>query len=105
MNRPIVRKTPRARVDLAGCYACIDRRSPEAARRFRQEAEATIAALAASPELGVAYPVSDPRLAGLRCLRVPRFKNYLICYLPNAGGIDVIRVLHAARNIKAVPEE
>jgi toxin ParE1/3/4 len=42
-------------------------------------------------------PVSD--LEGVRRLPVKGFENYLIFYVPRSGGIDVIRVLHGARDI------
>jgi toxin ParE1/3/4 len=83
----------------------IGARNPDAARRFRLAAEATFAALACSPGIGAPYEVANPRLQGLRSAQVRRFRNYLIFYLPVAGGIDVIRVLHAARNIRAILED
>ncbi len=104
MSEPIVLKKPLVRIDLAGCYAYIWERSPDAAGRFRQAAEATFTALAKSPGIGEVYKVNNPRLEGLRCTNVRRFKNYLIFYLPIPGGIDVIRVLHAARDIRAILE-
>ena len=35
----------------------------------------------------------------MRRFLVRGFDNYLIFYLPQPGGIDVIRVLHGARDI------
>lgn len=105
MNEGIVLKRPVARFDLAACYAYIGERNPDAARRFRLAAEATFATLAASPGIGTPYEVANPRLAGLRCGRVKRFRNYLIFYLTVEGGIEVIRVLHGARNIQAILED
>jgi toxin ParE1/3/4 len=102
MTDPVILKKPAARIDLAACYAYIGERNPNAARRFRLAAEATFAALARSPGIGAPFEVSSPRLQGLRIAPVRRFRNYLIFYLPVAGGVDVIRVLHAARNIKAI---
>jgi len=87
----------------AGPY--IGERNPDAAHRFRQAAEATFSALARMPGTGAPYEVNNPRLQGLRCARVSRFRNYLIFYRPIDGGIDVIRVLHAARNIAAILDE
>ena len=42
MSNAVVLKRPIARIDLAGCYAHIWERSPDAANRFRQAAEATL---------------------------------------------------------------
>jgi toxin ParE1/3/4 len=105
MNGGIVLRTPLARVDLAGCYAYISERNPDGAHRFRLAAKATFEALAMTPGMGAPYEVTNPRLHGLRCSRVGRFRNYLIFYRPITGGIEVIRVLHAARNIRAILEE
>jgi len=104
MSDPIVLKKPLVRIDLAGCYAYIADRSPDAANRFRQAAETTFAALAKSPGIGERYQIANPRLEGLRCASVRRFKNFLIFYRPIPGGIDVIRVLHAARNTREILE-
>jgi toxin ParE1/3/4 len=102
VNGAIVLKTPLARIDLAGCYAYIGERNLDAAHRFRNAAEATFAALALSPSIGEPYEIANPRLQGLRCFRVRRFRNYLIFYLPVDGGIHVIRVLHAARDLAGI---
>ena len=98
MTKPIILKRPIARLDLAACYASIAERKPGMAHRFRLDAETTFAALARNPGLGELHPVEDPRLDGLRCCRIKKFKNHIVFYLPIADGIDVIRVLHAARD-------
>ncbi len=105
MKNSRVLKTPRARLDLVHCYAYLGERSPEAARRFRLSAEKTFAALSGSPGTGELYEVENPLLEGLRCSPVGHFRNYLIFYRPIEGGIDVIRVLHAARNIQSILDE
>jgi toxin ParE1/3/4 len=66
MTDPVILKKPAARIDLAACYAYIGERNPDAARRFRLAAEATLAALARAPGIGAPYEVSSPRLEGLR---------------------------------------
>jgi toxin ParE1/3/4 len=53
------------------------------------------------PGTGEPYATTNRRLEGMRCSRVKRFRSFLIFYRPIAGGIEVIRVLHAARNIRA----
>jgi plasmid stabilization system protein ParE len=60
MSEALVLKKPLARIDLAGCYAYIAERNPEAANRFRQAAEATFTALAKSPGTGAPYPLANP---------------------------------------------
>ena len=70
MNDPVILKKPAARIDLAGCYAYIGDRNPDAARRFRLAAEATFAALARTPGIGAPYEVANARLQGLRSAQV-----------------------------------
>ena len=105
MRMPRIIVKPRARIDLVDCYAYIGTRNHPAARRFREAAEATFEFLAERPGIGAPYDVDNPRLQGLRCSRVKRFRNYLIFYLPLEDGIDVIRVLHAARDITSLLEQ
>jgi hypothetical protein len=38
----------------------------------------------------------------LRRAPVKGFMNYLLFYIPRSGGIDVVRVLHAARDIESI---
>jgi len=40
--------------------------------------------------------------AGLRVWPIKAFENYLIFYQPTDAGIDVVRVIHAARDIEAL---
>lgn len=98
-------KTPLARIDLIASWAYIGDRNSAAAYRFRVAAEETFISLARMPQAGEPYEVRNTSLSGLRCARVKRFRNYLIFYRPVENGIEVIRVLHAVRNIAAILEE
>lgn len=102
MSEPIVRIRHLARIDLIGCYAYIGERNLDAAHRFRLAAEGTLAPLAKMPRVGLPYETANPRLTGLRCSRIKRFRNYLVFYIPFDDGIEVVRVLHAARDVQAV---
>jgi toxin ParE1/3/4 len=76
-----------------------------AALRYLEAAEATIKKLAASPGIGTRYAPELPGLAELRFLPVTRFKNDVIFYRFNAEAIEVIRVLHGARDIGGILAE
>jgi toxin ParE1/3/4 len=41
----------------------------------------------------------------MRMFRVKDFPKHLVFYRPIEGGIEVIRVLHASRNLAALFEE
>ena len=54
------------------------------------------------PQSGTPYDSGIDRLAGLRRFPVKGFAKYLLFYMPRAGGIEVVRVLHGARDIAIV---
>lgn len=54
------------------------------------------------PAMGVAKEYVDPVLARVRMLRIAGFDNYLIFYRPGENGIEIIRVLHAKRDIDSL---
>jgi len=96
---------PRANRDLDEHYLYIRRDSPEAAVRLLRAADSTFRQLARTPYLGAEFPVQRPDLAGLRIWQVEGFRNYVIYYRPIEGGIEVVRVLHAARDVPAALDE
>ena len=53
------------------------------------------------PEMGVAREYQRQALEGVRMWRISGFENYLIFYRPIESGVEVIRVLHAKRDIRA----
>ena len=52
------------------------------------------------PGVGGLWESDNPGLAGIRVSRIRRFKNYLIFYRVLDDGIEVVRVLHGARDIE-----
>ncbi len=78
--------------------------SLDTALRFYDAAGATFAKLADMPGIGERWPSTNPRLAGLRVWRIEGFGKHLIFYRPAADGIEVIRVIHGARDIDSVLE-
>jgi len=61
-----------------------------------------MAQLAVMPGMGEAFATSHPRLQGVRRFRVAGFPNHLIFYREIEGGIEVVRVLHGARDLPSV---
>lgn len=97
--------TPAADQDTDDLFSFIDQRNHDAAVRFLQAAETSYMKLAAMPELGQRQEFHRPELAELRVWQVQGFENYLIFYQPFEHGIEVVRVLHAARDVAAVFED
>ena len=56
------------------------------------------------PGMGERRESANPRLAELRVWRVEGFEKHLIFYRPTQGGIEIVRVLHGARDIDSVLE-
>jgi toxin ParE1/3/4 len=72
------------------------------ADRFFAEAEATFARLASMPGMGTRYAPEEPLYADLRDFPVSRFPNYLVFYRPVPDGIEVLHILHGARDIAGI---
>jgi toxin ParE1/3/4 len=51
------------------------------------------------------YEPDNPALADLPVSPLSRFKKYLIFYRQVAAGIEVVRVLHGARDIPSILED
>jgi toxin ParE1/3/4 len=78
--------------------------SLEIALRFYDDASFTFAKLADMPGIGEGWPSTNARLTGIRVCRIEHFDQYLIFYRPLDDGIEIIRIIHAARDIDAVLE-
>lgn len=101
MSPRIVRRS-QARRDIVASALHIAGESPDAARRFLTAVESTLASVAAMPGIGALRRYGHPRLEGLRMITVQGFERYLIFYRMTEGGLEVVRVLHSARDVEAV---
>ena len=96
-------KTPRAKQDLEDCAIYLaENGSLQVALRFLECSEATFEILAEHSGFGRQMQFSRPELEGLRSFRVQGFENHLVFYLPREFGIEVVRVLHGARDLEAI---
>jgi len=98
-----VQRLAQADLDDAAEYIALDSR--EAAERFLLAAHATFADLLDSPRIGRCSEFRLSRLIDLRVWPVKGFRNYLIFYREITDGIQIIRVLHGARDIQEVLDE
>lgn len=90
---PAVIRTPRARRDLAEIWEFTAPRNPWAADELLRTIQVKAELLARSPHLG---RHRDELAPGLRSFPVGR---YILFYRQTEGGIEVIRVLHGARDL------
>jgi toxin ParE1/3/4 len=72
------------------------------ALRLLESADATFDALAEMPGMGGPYATRNVALKTLRCFPVKGFRKYLVFCLMKDDAIEIIRVIHGARNIAAI---
>lgn len=92
-----------ADVDAAALYIAQD--NLEAAMRFYDAVDQTYQELSAYPERWPSYKLEHPRLAHLRKRAVAGFRNYLVFYHLDHEMVEIIRVLHGARDLPAILQE
>ena len=87
-------KAPSADIDLLEIWSYISQDSFDAADQFLEQLEQQFDLLASSPLIG---KKRDELIPGLRSLT---YKNYLIFYRTRNNDVEIIRVLHGARDIE-----
>ena len=98
-----VSQRTQARRDILELVAYIAIENPKAAAALYDVYERTLATtLASTPGIGRPYASSHPRLKGVRAISIGRFRNYLIFYRREGDVVEVLRVLHGARDIRAI---
>jgi toxin ParE1/3/4 len=70
--------------------------------RFLRAAEETIRLLARQPEMGTRTECRSSFLEGMRMFPLKRFPNHLVFYRYMKSDIEIIRVLHGARDIESL---
>jgi toxin ParE1/3/4 len=69
------------------------------AERYLDAVDATCLRLVDHRQSGAPYDSGIAGLNGLRRVPVRGFENYLLFYVASETGIDVIRVIHGARDL------
>ena len=101
MNREIIQRAE-AQEDLADAFAYIGQDSLDAALRFLDAAEQTFRQLAMMPGIGERFRSGRPELADVRRIGITGFRKYQVYYRPIDNGIEVLRVLHGARDVERI---
>jgi toxin ParE1/3/4 len=76
----------------------------EAARPFYRAAEETCRLIAGRPGIGRPVPYRNPLLAETRMFRMKGFTSHLIFYRPTRNGVEIVCVIHGARDIEGLFE-
>jgi len=79
-------------------------RAPDTAVRWYEATAKTFEFLADNPGIGTIRETRKPGLRGIRTWPIPGFERHIIFYRSIDGGIDIVRVLHGARDIDRVLE-
>ncbi len=96
--KPVV-FNPVAIADLKEITNYIASDNPVAAQEVRESILDTAASLGHHPGLGIRPRFSAQRFAGIRFLPVSQYPNYLLFYRELSDEVEVLRVLHGARNL------
>jgi len=95
-----LRVLPRARVDILDQATYFATEEGEnLSQRFLQGVEGTLSRLAEFPDLGSKRTFGNPRLATLLIWPTQGFPKHFIVYRVLEDHLEIVRVLHAARDI------
>ena len=88
--------------DLDLIWVGIASDNPEAADRVLEAAYGICKLLAEHPELGRRRQFGRGELSGIRSFVITDFPNYVIFYRVQAAGVQIVRVLHGARDLEKI---
>ena len=92
-----------ARVDLLEQFQYFEESGgQELADRYLAAVRSTVDQLSLFPQSGAPYVPLSQGLEGVRRMPVHGFDAYLIFYVVTEESVDVIRVLHGARDIEGI---
>jgi toxin ParE1/3/4 len=91
-----VLRKPQAEADLIEIWTYIAQDSPTRADKLLDEIDEKSQTLAQSPFIGKARDELRPKIRSFP------IGNYVLFYQPIEEGIEIIRVLHGARDIEAL---
>jgi toxin ParE1/3/4 len=97
---PHIYYRPQVSDDIVSITLRIRVDSPDSADRFLDRLHPTLMELAKMPGKGSTKRFRAAALSDVRTWRVQGFPNYLICYRPLSDGIEVLAILHGARDLR-----
>lgn len=101
MSRRVVVR-PLAESDLDEQALHIAKDSVSAALRFLDAAQAAFDRLHSFPEIGRAREFLHPDLKGVRSWPIPKFEKHVVFYRLSGDLIDILRVVHSARDLDSI---
>ncbi|MBD2197894.1 MULTISPECIES: type II toxin-antitoxin system RelE/ParE family toxin [Calothrix] len=100
-----IKKRPQVIRDLIDLATYIAQDNLNVSDSFLIAAEATFKQLAKTPAIGKVCQFTNPNLADIRQISIKGFKKYLIFYRITESAVDILRVIHSARDIESIFDE
>lgn len=100
-----LRVLPRADADVDEIATYIAHDSIDQALRFYDAVNSTYKTILEAPTRWALYGLVHPRLTNIRKLAVVGFPNHLVFYQIDADMVEIVRVLHGARDIANVLQQ
>jgi toxin ParE1/3/4 len=97
----IVRASARREIKAHGIYL-EEHAGPKVADRFIAAVQDTFEALVTMPGMGLLCGFQQPSTRRLRRWPVKGFENWLIFYQRKRNGIEVVHIIHGARDIETL---
>ena len=88
--------------ELDEIWAFIAQDNPTAATSVVEAAFSAFAALAKNPSIGTRRKFRSPVLRDIRALPLSDYPKYLVFYRAVPEGVQIIHVLHGARDLEAI---
>ena len=96
---PLIRLHEDATTDLGDHVSYIAQTDRDRVFRFFDAERQTFTVLSKMPGMGRAYESDDEGITNLRKWAVKGFKQYLIFYRYDDETLEILRVIHAARDL------
>lgn len=100
-----IQKRPLVIRDLIQIATYLAQDNLDASDRFLGAVEETFKQLAQMPQIGKLSDFSHPSLVDVRQQAVKGFRKYLVFYRPMEKGVEILRIIHGARDVEALLEE
>jgi toxin ParE1/3/4 len=101
MTRTVVKRL-HAILGTEGIADHIAKDNVDAALRFVDAVEESCEFLGQFPQSGDRIPTRKKHLKGLRAWQVKGFRNYIILYCATDSLVEILAVIHGARNLRSV---
>ncbi len=104
MSLPIFRR-PQAERDFEDAFVFIAEKSEDTGLDFLFAVQETLEMIGANPYIGSERTFEAPELKGIRLWRIKSHEKYLVFYFVRDDSIEVVRMIHSARDYNRVFEE